>query len=595
MPERQIVPPNLNSSIGRTPLVFSPEGTTRKFSQYVDWLNGKLPLGFEDRKNAFYGCAEIARAIPIDSFYTENNSTLAAIATTLLAFKRIIGSRYPLIDPNETTINQVVAPVYDFIREAEGVQSDLFVDTLFENNQLARKEVTHTWNWTLCSGSQYQGKVLYQISNILILTGLSGFGQLPPEPGPVEGLFQTRIGVSANDYFKCLFGLWTLACQGKMFDSQRIYGGVIGNPQFVQALQGVVNDLSFQSNVDLEHEGLAGFRSFTGKMLAEAIFSRKPIIQLSERNYLIAGHPFLKIQMTTKFLQKALEFARREAGNNPSTVFSQFVGVRLERLVGELCRSWCPEGKIFDEYEYLNTGNEKSSDKIIFETQTRNEVVTLIQIKTKMLRETTHFGVSDNPLESDVDSAFSEMISKSIVYLFNLDSALRAGTLRPSHIELSRRVLNAKKICLLGLSPVLPPVFSSHFFREELIEKVREQVGMDIWNWFSGRYEYGKKWFWHIIDLEEFEIFISSPKEQKNLFDEVSQYVLQSKIDKPPFTGNGNETYPDSFRSFVIKRHARPQPERGPDRYLSEIPELLSIFQRIGDEISQYLFPRTNV
>ena len=575
--------------VGRTPLNFSPRGTLRNLQQFFDWLNHTVPNNFEIQKSVFFGCARIAHGIPQDSFFIPGNITLPAIATVLLGLKRLVGHRFPLID-EDTTIQETTNPLRPLLVEGEGVYPDRFVEYFHVNNDASFRQALRTLTWTQCSNGQYQGRFMYQISNLLVLTGLAGFGQLQPNPVLVEQLFQDSINVSAMEYFQCLFALWTIGCQGIRFDSQRVYGGLTGNPNFERALRMVVDDLSFRVDEDIANPALSGYSGYSGKTLAEAIFSKKPLIQLTERNYLISGHPFLRIQMTVKFLQKALAFARIREGV-PSTRFSQFVAGRLESFFGELCSAWNPIGGIFNEYLYSAQGNEKSPDKIIFEKQTRNDVVTLVQIKTKMLRDETHFGISDGPLEDDVDTAFSEMISKSITYLFNLDIGLRTGTLNPQTAELSRRILAAKKVCLVGLSPFLPPIFSNFVFRQELIQKVQQNVGEEVWSWFTSRYEYKKKWFWHIIDLEEFEVFISSPPEKVNLFDEVSQYICQCAVDNYPFGPDPNPTLPDNFRSFVIKRHPvlLPDSERG--RRLDEIPELHSIFERFGDEVVNFLYP----
>ena len=581
-----------NQPPGRALPVFTPNSPVRSFAEYVAWVNRKLPMDFEKRKGVLFGCAGIARTIGHDVHFTPEGVTISGIGTALLTLKALIGHRYPLLQPDTPSVDEFVNPALEIVKEAEGVHTDHFVlaERAGQDGDLDffKQQLKLTWNWTLCSNAQYQGNAIYQIANALVLTGLEGFGSLPVDSASIEKLFQNEIDISAKEFFNILFGLWAISSNGVILHVEKIYEKNNGNLLALESIKKVVGDLSFRLDSPLGSPEFSGYKDFSGKMLAEAIFSRTPLIQISDKHYLFAGHPFLKIQMTSKFLQKTLAFARKQEGK-PSTDFSQFIGERLEKFFGELCAVWNPSEGAYDEYSYLKNRNEKGPDKIVFEKQATKEVVTLFQMKTKMLKETTHYGVSESAHAEDVDPGFAEMIGKSIDFLFRLEEALKLNKVPEEHIALSKRILAAKKISLVGLSPDLPPIFVSPHYREALINKVKASLELQVWHWFDKRYQYKKTWFWHILDLEEFETFLSSPSGKKNFFDEVSQFVLQSRADSL-FVDKKN-THPENFRSFIIKRHARKEPGKGEERYLHRVGGLEEIFNKTGNEIGKYFFP----
>lgn len=361
--------------------------------------------------------------------------------------------------------------------------------------------------------------------------------------------------------------------------NMEIYLNEVKNKEKVSKDYGVVvDDLSFEIDEDLGLPDLKFTQLYSGQRIAEALFARKPLMKIADSRYLISGHPFLKIQMTHKFLQKAFDFARKVEGEK-SSKFSQFVGKRLERFFDELCSYWDPLNGHHVEYEYIKKSNKKSSDHIVFEKDGNDDVVLLFQVKTKDLLETVFYGTSKDTLEVELGK-YCEFIYKSIIYLYELNNAVKQKNLRGDYKAISERVLSAKKCCLVGVTPIDPAIFTILAMRKKLIFAVENKVGSTVWKWFQEKYEAGN-WNWHILGLEHFEIFLNLPKAQRNFHDCFQQYLKASGIDSVL----ADKVYgiPDSFRNFIIKRFEM-------KRNFEEVPNLKFVFENYFKRSASYFF-----
>jgi hypothetical protein len=310
-------------------------------------------------------------------------------------------------------------------------------------------------------------------------------------------------------------------------------------------------------------------------------------MKVSEKHYLSAGHPFLKAQMTHKFLLKAFAIAREiEKKTKQSLSFSQYVGQRLERFFEELCIYWNPPGGQFSEYYYLQDSKEeenKSADRIVFEKDGESERVVLFQLKTKTLQEGAFYGISIDKINEDI-KVYSEFIYKSINYLFQLDKGLREGKLRQEHKSLSERILNAKQCCLIGITPVDPAIFTVKDMRHQLIAEIRsalDKKDVEIWKWFIKRYGSQNCLGWHIMGIDHFETFLTLQPHQRNFSECFKLYLMNSRIDYELMDAQG--AVPGNFRDFVIKHF-----KQSKDTPLIE--PLHNVFRQYYSQVAKYFF-----
>lgn len=575
---------------GHTPPKLTSGVKARTFGEYKIWLNEFLPNEPEKRRGVFFGCAEIAQKIHPNDFFTTDLITVQSIATALLGLKDLLGISFPLISADAETVDAFPLQARKCCDEANGVYPDSFLsDGPIKKN--SNEELFQRLNSLLISNGQYQGDSVYQIANILILSGLEGFGNLNSDPLAIDQLFTERTGVSSKDYFLILFGLWTIASNGLMLNRTKIFTSDNYNKNVERTINSVIDDLSFRVDEKFDSPEYEFLRKNSGQGLAEALFIRKPLIRVSDVHYLISGHQFLKLQLTTKYLHKAFSLAR-EYENKKSTSFSQKVADRLEKYFRELCVYWQPSGEQHPEYEYLAKLNDKSPDHIVFEKHGSSNVVTLFQVKTKTLREKTHYGISFDELLEDIDK-YAEFISKSISFLYRLNEANIKNELNPEYYEISLKILNAEKCCLIGVSPLDPEIFTSYEMRRRLIDSVRGQVGEKYWNWFFYRYS-GKRWWgWHIMGLDHFEMFLNIDSKRHHFYKCFYKYLQATRVDYKP--RNEREMFPSNFRSFVIKHYGKPNPERPGSFLVEKINPLYDVFDKYTDDVKTFLFHESGI
>ena len=451
-----------------------------------------------------------------------------------------------------------------------------------------RRETLFYLNWKLSSEAQYQGDGVYQIPNALVLSGLEGFGGLQAEPNRINELFQAALGISAREFFLFLFAIWSYSAnRNAMLNTISFLDSSVINPDARDKFSKIFQELSFQVDDSLGSPEFEFLKFNSGQRIGEALFTRNPYMKVSEKHYLAAGHPFLKAQMTHKFLQKAFAIARKiEKTQKPTLPYSQYVGERLERFFEELCIYWNPPDGQFSEYFYLQDSKieeNKSSDRIVFEKFGESEIVILFQVKTKTLQEKSFYGVSIDGIDKDI-KIYSEFVYKSINYLYLLDKGLREGKLREEHKTLSERVLSAKKCCLIGITPIDPAIFTNVAMRRQLIWEVRaalDKKDVEIMKWFMKKYGSTNCVGWHIMGIDQFESFLTLPPHQRNFSDCFQRYLESSRIDYE--LANSQGEIPDTFRGFVIKHFKQ-------TRHTPLIGALQNVFHQYADQVAEFFF-----
>jgi hypothetical protein len=572
---------------------FSPdltlEGTFQTLSNYSQKFTHNLTHSEIAPNESLFGLINLIRTIPFGGLSSkEPQVSVFALSTTVLEAIRNLPQDFPLIQRGTTLLNANNGFAINASIDAEGVHPDYYVNA--RTSEEKRTAMTLNMIWTICENGIYQGDFIYKVANQLVLSGLVGFKNLPANPTRTEELFQRRLGISAYDYMMSLFALWTMAHN---FGSVNVTSFIRSGPrknELDQATQQVLNELSLRFNEFIPRSNTEPYINYTGKSKSLSLFTRWPMINLNDELYLFAGHPFVKIQSTSKFLTKALALARIEE-RIPDTQFSQFVGLeRFEPFFRELCEIWAPEGGHYDEYVYLRRGNSKSADRIAFEKHGTSKIVHLFQLKLKSLKEASHYGVTIDDVVSDLSGAFSRLISQTIKFLYALNQAKIAGNLAPEHEELSLRILAADKYSLIGIVPDLPSIFIFKQLRDKIIEGSEALLNQQEKVWYDQSLK--RKFLWHIFDLSEFEIFISLPRTKRDFYKVLSKYLRDSRVDEYLIDNIGRLPY--DFRSYMISKFGEAKLEDGSRRIDTIQPDLLDIYENLQNDIGRYFFGTNN-
>ena len=519
--------------------------------------------------------ADLALTLDSTDIRSVRGPTLFAIATALKTAIDSVSDPYPLAWP---LLKNEGAGLQAALR-AEGVEPDDFLNV--EPGSPDRIPVSVRFaTWLLAENHMYQAAILNRVVHTLVILGLKGFRRLPAAPERTDRLFRDGVGLSAYEYVLTLFAVWSKARVDSLIDIATFLPPQARDPEYHDRLRALVEQLSLRFDEFRDTAVLPAAASYTGKARACAYFSRWPLIRLDETRFMSAGHPFLKIQIGTKSMTKALALARQKEGKG-STEYSTWLGQRLELFFGELCELWRP-GEHFGEFEYLKQRPERSPDRIIFEQHGSKVVCCLFQLKLKMLSEASHFGASRETIQKDLASA-SETIYRSIRFIVRATKADKENNLRPQFATLTRRILAADRFCMLGVVPDMPSVFVFRELRQQLVEEVKQHLRGADREWFDRNFD--SKCTWHIMDLDEFEFFLGLPTQHRQLFKRLTGYFRDAGVNGPLTTGG---RMPVNFRSYLINKFGGENPETGARRLLALVPEISAIYDEMVEDVKTH-------
>lgn len=514
----------------------------------------------------------------------EHGISLFALSTALHTSICELPTRHPLFPQGtyQHTANEGFA--IDAAIDAEGVHADTYVDAATEEEQSEANLLNMIW--ILCENGIYQGDFVYKLVNQLVLTGLVGFRNLQANDAHTQRLFNSQLGISAYDYFLSLFGLWAMAGEHGNINSTRLIAPGPRKAQLDNSCRLVMNELSLRHSDYGTKIQQTPYNTYDGKSLPMAIFSRWPLINLNDEIYAFANQKFMQIQLSSKLLTKALALARIDEGI-PDTRYSQLMGTdRLEPFFGELCEIWNPKGGHFAEYVYDRRNNSKSPDRIAFEKHGTSTVVHLFQLKLKSLKEASHYGIAIDPVLNDLKGAFARLLSQSIKFLYSLKRSHEANTLRAEHEELSRKILAGDRYCLWGIVPDLPSVFVFKLLRDRVMEEVEAALSAQEMQWYEQHLK--GKFIWHIMELPEFQIFITLPQQHRDLYKAFTKYLRDSQIERLVLDEAGN--MPSNFRSYLIRKFGPERNEDGSRRIKILQEDLYALYEQSLEDINQFFF-----
>jgi len=574
-------------SPGRSRPTLTQDSGQRTLQEYEALICRELSKASLPPLTLAFGVADLGPTITIADLRSTRGPTVFAVATALHVALNSVREPYPLVPTNENPFRTNPALGCKAALEAEGVVPDDFARATAPEAQCTPEEhksaIQRYVTELLCENSAYQAEIPYRLANTLVLLGLKPFKGLCASPDRADSLFRQYVGLSAYEYVLTLFGLWSVGLKSSLLDTRTLLRDGERRAELIGPVTSVITELSLQFDEYRTFERLPPAKSYTGKARACAFFSRWPLIRLNEHQYMVAAHPFLKVQLLHKSLTKALALARTAEGR-ASTSFSQHLGARLEGFFSELCELWRP-GDHFSEYQYLTGGKEKSPDRIVFERHGSKSVACLFQLKLKMLSEATHFGITDESVRKDLASAFSETIYKTIGFLARAEAAAQAGQLRKDTEVLTRRILSCERFCLIGVVPDLPAIFTFQDLRQILLDEVVSHLDATERTWFEAHFR--SKCVWHVMDLDEFEWFLSIPTRERNLYKRLTGYSRDADLDGA-FIKNG--ALPSNFRTYLIRKYGRFDARINDRRLTARIPELFALYEEMVSDVKSYFF-----
>jgi hypothetical protein len=130
------------------------------------------------------------------------------------------------------------------------------------------------------------------------------------------------------------------------------------------------------------------------------------------------------------------------------------------------------------------------------------------------------------------------------------------------------RIKNAKRYFLIGLFPSYPSIFSIKEIRDRLISTCKSVLSRDEWDFFHSRL--GKSIFWHIIDMEDFQAFLSLPVHRRRFGYELRRYLRSANIDTSTLEDG---MIAMNFRSYILS-NCRHKPDYVSEEY-SDIKSFL--------------------
>jgi hypothetical protein len=542
---------------------------------FINILERDIDKSKEARQNLLIGLCALSMDLVKGDIATEENQTLFSIASSIYSVLQLDEVEYPLLDDSDENISYSKVLARKVAKVADGIVPDNYRHS---DGSLNREALELDWIATLTNNTLFQGNSPQQIASIMVIVGLKGYGELEPNTEKINKIFKRSVDYSAEDYFKILFSFWCMSLENIFLDTRKLYQNSTIPHELKAIGDAVLKDLSL--GVKREKHRIDFANAYSGMSKPMSVFCRYPLIKASPNHYLFTSKAFLKLQVTSKFLNKSLKFARDYEGQ-ASTEFSSYLGKdRFERFFYELVKKWVSKNTFLKEYKYTSVNDNSSPDLVCIEPHGHSTVTHLFQLKLKMPTESMLYGESFDKIENDLE-VFSELIYRSIKYLYNLHIAEIKGNLDRLTKEFSKKVLAARHCCLFGVIPTSSRIFSNLIIRRRLLKHVYSKLSQDEKDWFLSKYRNGKNFHWYIFTLPEIQTFLGLPDENLFLYKEFSRYHRISLVDQILI----KKGYaPPDFGSFLLSLY-----QANKQVSISQDEVLLEIFDSYFDEIIQFL------
>lgn len=404
--------------------------------------------------------------------------------------------------------------------------------------------------------SSLQGDELAQLFRTLYLLELADADGSLREESRYDSLFMNALGGRALDYLSLMCAFYAASVDLNLADLRQFFSGSSRRAE-LEAMAVRIFERQGCRKHEVESLCVGTYEKYVAEGLAQAFFTQRPFIRIDRKRWLLPLPAFARFLALSGAFFTTLELAREDAARreqpNPWTnAHSRGMGDRFESLVGETLRGI--GGVVVEtEYEYLQGKTDLSPDFLLFE---KGSSAVLVQAKLKRLSPGAFFGFDIDDVEKDSEGPLSEMIWRSIRYLYRLATPRASGRLNSGGEAVSRRVLGTERILLLGVVPAMPAIFRVPEFRELVERGVLANLSDEEGSWYGEQVATGRIAGWHVIDWTELDSFARVGHPGHCLQRELSSYL---DLIKGGLFG-GTEMLP-SFRDWHIQLHESFKPE----------------------------------
>lgn len=523
------------------------------------------------------GISDYSHTFLNGSLHDQEGHSIWAIANAHYVCLHAKNYTYPPVDENETSLNIISDGAKSMIAALGAVQSkdeEIQENPIVDVNSVPFEKYLLLILRTRASNSILQLEFTNEIASIAILFGLKEFENLSIiEDTDFYSKFESKIGIHPKEYLYLLLSIWSISNTNICIDLKVFLENSKKRSEIQTSLDNLLNDITIfppLNKHDFKFNFLAPLKDSDK---AVSLFTRYPLISLSQKHLLITSSHFLESLLLSKLMNKIRIIS--DSINDPA--LNSTLSSRFEDYIYELFKSSGFEP--FREYHYQRNNSNKSSDLIIFEKHGSEETCILIQVKLKLANDDILMPTEISTAKAGLEKYY-DFIERSLSFYKNL-SLLQEANFNQDNIELSRRILNSKKVFMLGIAPQVHDLFCSSVPRSILKKEINKKFNdPNFLDSFIRTKNENKELYWHIMGVSDLITFLAQPDCHKKLFYNLRRYLKSEDVDNIDI--RPDRTLPSNFKSFLIEKYHRSKMKKA-------FQPIQAISTSLFDEMAEYL------
>ena len=503
----------------------------------ISRFHSEIDKSLDVTKSIQFAISEFALKKLNDGLISDEGNSLFAVGVAHYLCLTSKHYNFPLIDKDDSTVNlsnEIAQIVIDQLESVESPDEEISFLCKYLKIRI--------------NNSILQTEFSYEVPNTAILTGIIGIGDISAlENEDIYQVFYEQIGIHPNDYLKILLSFWAMAQNDIFIRKNKFLENSEHASKLESDISNVLDDLSITIPFNPNDPKYDFHLKQNGMNRSLALFSRFPLIRVSENHFLITSHKFLEVHLVNKLFAK-IRIVSQSINTSP---LNKILPLRMEEYIKELLIS--SRLTFFSEYKYLRSGQSqenKSPDLIVFEKHGSDEVCTLIQVKLKITTEKLLHPTSEEELKLELKKYY-DFIERSLNFIKNLQTPEK---LNDENRYISERILRCKKIFLLGIAPQVPDLFCSKCSRDILQDEIYQKFKDDefINSYIKQKNSHGIL-YWHIFGISDLVTILALKVEKRKLFYNLQTYLTKSKISSEDISSA--KELPDNFRTHIINKY----------------------------------------
>lgn len=383
----------------------------------------------------------------------------------------------------------------------------------------------------ICLHHSIQGNLIFRLARTLSILELHPLDENGFRTSSFhDHLFLEEFGCSALDYAFIIFCILANSTEHSLFNTNDFLRNSKISGNKLESLNKIIESISvspselrdlISNNIDSDIIEIDS--------VINRVFLATPLIRLNRTQYCIAPRPYIANNIGTGMWIKALELARKHSHRNGiqhshTNIYNQRMSVAFVNLLKSLLKYSSCASNIHDEYKYDSKNSNDSSDIIACYGSCDDKII-LFESKLRRLSIDTFLGHNEQGIDDDAQWV-AEALRQVISFVNNLLTASFNNTLRPESLELSRKIISARKIIPCIIVPSCPHLFMTSWYRNRVEEKLRSILTNDELSHFNNNKKLKK---WVLIDSEDVHIYASLDS-HISLFDWIDRYTSEDKF-----------------------------------------------------------------